>query len=228
MLHSVAKVLRNSLASLTWVERFGGLVVSATRTIYGKTDDGGQVAIGTETWPVGCGVSLDACFTANGYTFFAPDAKLAAVAFFVDDGGASLVKMEGAKDGFAVFSFNLRLLVWLNGKRLNDDACGLSGRAAPYVMAQLLGSHNILLAFPSPAIERNILKSVTVQKVRQLPKSPTNFAPFSFSEQFDKGYFLAPFDYFAIGIQGEFVIAPKCLPEYLAPNIPPFVDNFCF
>lgn len=220
MIAGIAEILKYRLSNLPWIERFGGLVSQATRPVFVQGADGAQVITGYQTYPVACDVNDAACWENGVYKYFEPDAKKAAIAFFVDNGGVVLKGPEGAKNGGLRFSFDLKFLCWMNLKRLGDTItngdCNASMRVVPYVMAQFWGQHNATGIF-SGGIEEDIFLSVDVTGIRQLQKTPAMFQPFTFATDGEKrGLFLYPYDYFGLQISGTFVVDINCLPALYA------------
>jgi len=218
MVSVIADVLKASLTDFQWMERFGGLVVQATRPIFKQGADGVQVMTGSQVYPVACDVNMEDCWESGKFKHFEPDRKKAAIAFFVDNGGCTLKSIEGPKNAFCKFTFDLKFLCWMNTARLGTSitggGCLPSGRIAPYVFANLQGNHTAVGKFGG-AIEELIYQAIEVTSIRLLPKSPSMFEPFTFaSEGISKNHFIYPYDFFGLNIQGTFVINKNCLPSF--------------
>lgn len=231
MVNAIAEIIKSRLSNLTWIERLGGLVVEARRPETRTGENGQQIIVGYQTYPVACDTSAEACWNNGVYKHFEPDSGKAAIAFFTDQAGVSFVRNESPKLAFLVFGFELRLLFWLNLKRLGDGitggGCNVSGLLAPYVCAQLFGH------YPTTEIEAvfddtpnaGVFNFVDVRSIRELPKTPAMFRPFSFADYGDnRALFLYPYDYFGVVISGQFVINKNCLPEFPAFEA---VDEYC-
>ncbi len=202
MVSAIATVLKSKLSNLLWVDRFGGLVVPATRAQIVTGADGVQVVTGYQTYPVACDVNAADCWEKGLYKHFEPDSKKQAIAYFLDDSGVSLRSSEGPKNAVLKFNFSLRLVFWMNVARLGQGftggGCNLSGRVAPYVMAQLWGNHTAFAKFDA-GVEEEIYREIEVSGMQQLPKTPAIFSPFTFATDGEKrGLFLYPYDYFGI------------------------------
>lgn len=223
MISAIADVLKSKLVNLPWLERFGGLVNTATRPVFAQGADGVQVVTGYQVYPVACDVNAANCWEGGVYKHFEPDSSKTAIAFFVDNGGCVFRSIEGPKNAFIKLTFDLRFLVWLNiprlGPELTTGECNISGRLAPYVMAQFWGCHNAFGKFDGN-VEESIFQAVEVNQLSQLPKNPSMFQPFTFATDGEKrGLFLYPYDYFGIRIGGTFTINRNCLPGlYFVPE----------
>ncbi len=226
MVSVIADVLKASLTNLEWMERFGGMVVPAVKPNFKQGADGVQVSTGNQVYPVACTVNMENCWENNQFRYFEPDSKKSAVAFFVDNGGCSLKAIEGPLNQYYKFTFDLKFLCWLNtarlGSAITDDNCLPSGRIAPYVLTELAGAHSPVGVFGG-GIEETIFQAIEVTSVRQLTKNPSMFEPFSFArEGIDRNFFIYPYDYFGLIIQGTFVINKNCLPDFgldWTPNV---------
>ena len=216
----IANVLKQKLSNLDWIERFGGMVTQATKPVF-VTVDGQQVITGYKTYPVSCWVNEADCWNDGVYNDFAPDSRKSAIAFFTDSGGVSLREQGGPGNNELIFSFELRFLCWMNTSRLGSDItagrCDVSGRVVPYVISQFFGTHSAAAVYGADSPETTAFQRIEVKGVRQLPKSPSIFDPFSFD---NRGLFLFPYDYFGLVISGIFTMNKHCLPAlYDAPFV---------
>lgn len=217
MVSAIATVLKSKLENLPWMERFGGLVSTASRPIITQGADGVQVVSGYQVAPVACDVNQANCWETGTYKYFEPDATKAAIAFFVDNGGATFREIKGPKLASIILTFDLKFLCWLNLPRLGEDLtmghCNISGRLAPLVMAQFMGRHDAFGKFEG-AQEEHALQEIEVTGVSQLVKNPSVFSPFTFAtDQRTQALFLYPYDYFALRITGNFRVNVKCLQD---------------
>lgn len=220
----IADVLKSKLANLEWLERFGGLVVQASRPEFVTGADGVQVIKGYQVCPVACSVNAENCWEGGVHKYFEPDSSKAAIGFFTDGGGVRLRQIEGPKEMWLRFEFNLRFLCWMNTVRLGTSitagGCQPSGRVSPYVIAQLFGPHSAVGVFAG-GIEETIFKDIEVKSISELPKTPGIFEPFTFARDgVNRGLFLYPYDYFGLSISGEFMMNRNCLPEFGAEWTP--------
>jgi hypothetical protein len=216
MVHVIADVLKSKIAELEWIEKFGGMVDAAYKPVYAPLEGTNQqVKIGDLVYPVDCISNCEDCWHKGVYYYFIPESKKAAVAFFTDSGGAGLQQVDGPKQGWLRFRFEIRFLCWLNLERLGVEGCGFSGTAVPYIISKFFGRHTVTGLFDGGVLE-DVFQGVEVTGIAQLPKDPRMFEPFSFArEGNDRGLFLYPYDYFGLTITGNFIVARHCLPALL-------------
>lgn len=214
MIKAIGEVLKSQLETLTWLERVGGVVENAVKPTYVTGADGAQVKTGEQVFPVACGTT-DACWNDGKYKFFSPDSSVKAVAFFRDTNGVSFqtVVLDNAR---MRFSFELQFLCWLNLKKIGAEDCAFSEKVAPYVIAQFWGDHSATDVFGG-GIEEDIYAQIEVNRIRQLPKTPAMFQPYTFAAD-GRGLFLYPYDYFGLAISGTFDININCLPSLVLPG----------
>ena len=92
----------------------------------------------------------------------------------------------------------------------------------PYLIATLFGEHSAAAVFGVDTVKAKAYRQVDVTSISQLQKSPNLFAPFTFATLPDKqAMFIWPYDYFALSIQGTFLVNRFCLADlYEAPFVP--------
>lgn len=233
MVSVIADILKSQLTDLDWIERFGGLVVPATRAVTTQGADGAMVVTGYQSYPVACDVNVENCWESGKFKHFEPDSSKSAIAYFVDNGGAALQAIEGPKNAYLKCSFDIRFLCWMNLKRLGeqitDSSCYASGRVVPYVIAQFMNAGSniaftaaqIEAVFGVGYIQASAFQEVQVTGFRQLRREPSMFAPFTFATDGEKrGLFIWPYDYFGIQLTGTYVVNRNCLADLYTP---PFV-----
>ena len=227
MISAVAKILKTKVGEQNWIERFGALVVPGVRPKYITGKQGEAIKDGSQVFPIACEVNVDKCWENGTYKLFCPDTSVASVGFFTDTNGCSLRQITGPKRNILLFNFELRFLCWVNLPRLNVTDCDFTGRAVPHLIAGFTGDHDTAGIFEG-GIEEDIYQNLTVTAVRQLPKSPSMFEPFTFAREGDaRGLFLYPYDYFGLSITGTFEVNRLCLPD-LFPDGLEFIDGqFC-
>jgi len=216
MLAVIADILKESLSSLEWLERFGGLVSQAVKPVMVQGSDGVMVSKGNLIYPVSCGINTVNCWEKGAFKHLEPDSRKSAIAFFMDNGGVSFKGIEGPKMAHMKFEFELKLVFWLNVARLGEDItnneCQPSGRISPYVISKLFGPHTATGLFGG-GIEETAFQAVEVTSVRELTKTPSMFEPFTFASDWACNLFIFPYDFFGLAIWGEFVVNRLCLEE---------------
>lgn len=230
MVAAIADILKARLSTLDWIERFGGLVIEAKKADTRRADNGDVITVGWQSWPVACDVNAERCFEDHAkLKWFVPESTLSAVAYFVDNGGTSFVGIDEftPKRGGLVYRFNLKFVCWMNMKRLGDaitsGECWATDKLVPYVIAEFVGTepNAATTVFGANTPKALAYRQVEVTSVSQLTKSPQLFAPFSFWNMPDKqAMFMWPYDYFALQIQGTFILNRFCLADLYEP---PFV-----
>ncbi len=215
MIAVIAEVLRDKLSTLPWIERTGGLVLAATRPNLSTAPDMSTVVAGYQTYPVSATVNLQDCWESGAYKLLEPDSLKSAVAFFVDDSGVQSLGTEGPKGSAIRFKFSLKMLCWMNLARLGSMVTGgnvnAAGRAAAYVMAEMLGRHSATGLFGG-GVEEDAFLQIEVKDVDELKKSPAMFDPFDFAKRSE--LFFYPYDYFGLLLRGEFIMPVRCLPDF--------------
>lgn len=215
MINAVGEILKSKLVPLTWLERLGGVVETAVKPNFVTGDGGAQIKTGELVYPVACGTTDAACWNEGKYKFFTPDSSVTAVAFFRDTAGVAVQSV--LHDNARIrYSFELQFLCWLNLKKLGVIECNFSEKVAPYVVGRLWGDHSATDVFDG-GIEEDIYQQITVNRIRQLPKSPAMFQPYTFATD-GRGLFLYPYDYFGLAVSGTFDININCLPELVLPG----------
>ncbi len=201
-------MLRDKLATLTWLERLGGVVVNAVKPKYVTGADGAQIKTGEEVYPVACDTTDADCWNNGKYKFFMPDSSVSAVGFFKDTGGVSVQSVQESNSRLRM-AFELQFLCWLNLKKLGLTDCEWTGVAIPYVVSKLWGEHGEV---------QDVYQQVSVSRIRQMPKTPSIFQPYTFAEAEKRGLFLYPYDYFGLVISGTFDVNVACLPTLTLPG----------
>lgn len=236
MLAAIADILKYKLTDATdspaldWIERFGGMVTAAAKANTVQSADGAFVNAGYQYWPVACDVNAEQCFEDQAkFKWFVPDSSLSAVAFFTDGGGTRFLRFSEnvPQRGGMVYQFNLRLLCWLNMKRLGDaitsGECYVTDKVVPYVIAKFFEAHSAETVFGAGTPKARAYRQIEVTRIDQMQKQPSIFNPFTFASLPDKqALFLWPYDYFGLQIQGEFTLHRLCLAELYEP---PFVAD---
>src|SRR5688572_11995058 len=129
MINDIGQILKSRLAPLAFIDKLGGVVRVVTKN---ETDSNGRVV--RKSFPVDCDVTNDDCL-AGKYTDLVPNSKYLSVAYFEDQGIRPVT--QDVKD--FTFVASLKLICWLNLKKLGKSNCSNSA----------LAYHNILKVFPT-------------------------------------------------------------------------------
>lgn len=186
----LAEAYRDEIASLPFADKIAGVVRVATYKESG--DDYSAV----KSFPVACDLTAEQCKTRQRE--LCPDSAKKSVIFF-EDGGCDFLKKEGK---FLHFQSTLRLLCWLNLKRIGSTQCTVSAIAIA----------NIINKLPETFFSTGGLSKCKVTRVSEAPKSSAIFGNYTFDENSTQ-YLLHPFDYFRLDITTEFAINPACIDE---------------
>lgn len=230
MIAAIADILKDTLTGLDWIERFAGLVVEAKKPTTVTGGDGQTLVTGWQSWPIACDVNAEKCFeNQQKLKWFVPDSSVSAVAYFVDNGGCVSLGFDDntPNRGGLVYRFNLKFVCWMNMKRLGDaitsGECYAADKVVPYVIAAFHNPSTSAQVFGADTVKALAYRRVEITNVTQLPKTPQLFAPFSFWNLPDKqAMFIWPYDYFALSIQGTFIVNRFCLADLYEP---PFVAD---
>ena len=216
MISAIAEILKARIGELPWVERYGGLVVPATKPAFKTNQTTGASELSTpQVYAIGCDVNNERCWETGTYKYLHPSDDMASIAFFMDNGGCSVKSVSGPKSAFITYTFDVRFLCWMNVKKLGFDDCNLSALAVPDIIGKLMGRQNA----GDGSAYADIYRNINVTGVRQLVKSPTMFQPFYFAtEGAKRGIFLFPYDYFGLSITGTFDINKNCIPPLVAED----------
>lgn len=131
------------------------------------------------------------------YLSLAPHADRAGIAYFETIAN----RQTGAvsNDRAYLFTTNIRLVAWLNTKRL------VPANVAPLAMSQIVSNLTGKYDDVYPLI------NIRVEPLQEVPRSPELFAKYSYNEA-ESQYLMLPFDYFAFDFQLTFGMAVGCAP----------------
>lgn len=183
----IADIILSKIDGLAWVDKTAGLV--RTSTIHQPSDKGTI----KKSFPVAC--------DSNNKVDLIPDSKKLSVMYFEDLG----VNILGSDDRYINCESNLRLVVWLNGKRLGYDGCGISSIAIMSILKVFAGLFN-------PFNQGNFVK-VKISGISELPKDASIFGKYTYDEA-QTQYLMFPYDYFALQVKTSFSIAFNCLTDF--------------
>src|SRR5689334_21492348 len=118
---AIASILLSKIEDLVWLDNKFGLTRPAVIAVSNPLDGTKTLK---KTFPVACNLSEDEC-SAGAYMDCVPTSKFTSLLYFEDNG----VQILGADDRWIQFRSNLKLVCWLNGKKLGHDGCSLSTKA---------------------------------------------------------------------------------------------------
>lgn len=197
MINDIGQILKSRLTTLQFIDKLGGVVRVVTKN---ETDSNGRVV--RKSFPVDCDVTNDDCL-AGKYVDLVPNSKYLSVAYFEDQGIRPVT--QDVKD--FTFVASLKLICWLNLKKLGKSNC--SNSALAYL--------NILKVFPTSYFNQTInnvpYSRIIIKPDGQDIKSPQIFSQYTYEEEKTQ-YLMYPFDYFSMNIDVQFTIAAACVPDW--------------
>jgi hypothetical protein len=195
----VADILLDKITGLSWVDKYAGVVRVVTQSVSNPTPLNPEGTI-KKFFPVSCRVTNDQCDNQT-LTELAPNSAYKSVLYF-EDLGLSVIDADSVK---ANMRSTLKLVVWLNGKKLGYDGCGLSA------IAEL----SILKAFSEvrKGFNEGNFTRITIDSPVIDPKSSAIFSKYSYDESKTQ-YLLHPNDYFSMTIQTSFTVPFSCIDDF--------------
>lgn len=184
MNNKIANIIVDYIEDLAWIDKIAGLTQIA------QTKQGEVV----KRFPISCAYDSDC--VQGCYDELMPNSQYRSVVFF-EDGSFTFIRQEGGK---LFYESRLRLIAWLNYKRLEEGGCGSSG---DYIIS-------IIKALP--ALPQNVgdLLRLRVTVASQAQRSSGVFSKYTFDELTSQ-YLMLPYDFFSLDIRTEFHIVTECI-----------------
>lgn len=201
MTNDIAEILRDKIETLPFVDRIAGLVKALT--ISEETDSGKK----RKTFPVACNVSQADCM-AGAYQDLVPDSAKKSVIYFEEAGGTQMLGFDGPK---MKFRSNLRLVGWLNLKKMGLTDCGWSSTAVLQIIRELSD-------YTQPSNHNNKFIHLKITGISEAEKSAAIFSRYTYDETVTQ-YLIYPYDYFALNISVEFFVNKNCIEDAEIPDI---------
>ena len=186
MNNKIANIVVDYIKDLDWIDKIAGLTQIA------KVTQGGV----EKRFPISCDLTFDDACTQGCYDELMPNSQYSSVVFF-EDGSFNFIRQEGGK---LIYESRLRLVAWLNYKKLTEGGCGSSG---DYIISII----KALPAFPQNVGDMLRL-SITVTS--QAQRSSGVFSKYTFDELHTQ-YLMVPYDFFGLDIKTEFYLIPECV-----------------
>lgn len=191
----IANIILSQISSLEWIDKYSGM----TRTVVKSEYDGTKYI--KKYFPIACSVTDSECESSDLYKDLCPDTKYKSVLYFEDLG----VQVLGSDAINVNCRANLKLVCWLNGKKLGYDGCGLSAIAVMGILKKFALLFN-------PFNSGNFTR-IQINAVSEDTKSPAIFSKYSYDEQTTQ-YLMYPFDYFALTLRVDFSIPFNCISDF--------------
>lgn len=193
MNYAIATILNTYLTALPFTDRIAGVVKPIT-FVTGTTDKPVK-----KTIPVDCGVSQPDCIGGK-YTDLVPNSKYKSIIYW-EDNGVRLNNQNITRD--FNFTSSLRLIVWLNLKKLGKTDCNVSALAVS----------NVLNTLPTGYFNNGIYTRLRIVVGEEIIKSNSIFSKYTYDEAVVQ-YLMFPFDYFALDITTTFTIVKSCITDW--------------
>ncbi len=193
MNHAIATILNTYLSTLPFADRVAGVVKPIT-FFTGTADKPTK-----KTIPVDCGVSQPDCIGGK-YTDLVPNSKYKSIIYW-EDNGVKLNTSENQRD--FNFTSSLRLITWINLKKVGKTDCNVSALAVT----------NILNTLPTGYFNNGIYTRIRVVVGQEIIKNNSIFSKYTYDEAVTQ-FLMFPFDYFALDINVNFTILKNCIVDW--------------
>lgn len=192
MNHEIATILNTYISTLPFADRLAGVVKPVT-FVTGTVDKPVK-----KTIPVDCGVSQPDCM-AGKYQNLVPNSKYKSIIYWEDNGVTT--NSNNTRD--FNFTAQLRLVAWLNLKKLGKTDCNLSALAVT----------NVLNVLPTAPFNSGIYTRMRINVGQEIIKSNAIFSKYTYDESVVQ-YLMFPFDYFALDVSVDFTILKSCITDW--------------
>jgi hypothetical protein len=192
----IANIILGTIDHLPWLDKYAGMTRTVVQT---------QVGDGTKPvkkyFPVACNVTDSECVKQGTLKDLVPDTKYKSILYFEDNG----TQVLGSDARFINLRSTLRLVSWLNGKKLGYDGCSISSIAVISILKEFALLFN-------PFNNGNFV-NIKINAISEEVKSPNIFSKYSYDESTTQ-YLMHPFDYFALNIQVNFSVPFNCVDDF--------------
>ena len=201
MIHAIVAPIKAAIEALDIADKVGGIVMPLTREVEGNSI----------TFPVSCDISGQKCYEDGRYFDLLPSEAYKTVMYFEQRSGVRFVGPEGPGNNKWVYETNVRLVGWLNAKKLGFTDCSITSRVVLTVIKALLPeqaeySRNAGRFTVADGNYTNAI--VEAEVVQQVPRDRNIFSPYTVEAEL-----LYPFDYFAIDLKCFFEVGKECFTE---------------
>jgi len=185
MNNKIANILKSYLEDLSWADKVAGL----TQVANIRLKEGENIT--DKSFPISCNVTIEDCEKKGKYDELAPNSKKKSVMFFEDRGGVKLDHYEGTRIWYRA---SLRLIVWLNLRKIEGAACDADvsecGVSGDYVL-------DVIKHIPYNAFDSGGFYGISIEPPEQVERSVDIFGRYTFNEP-QTQYLMWPYDYFAL------------------------------
>lgn len=195
MTNEIAQVLVSYLSSLPFKDKIGGFVRAATF----ENGDGEKLV--KKTIPIDCNATVTQC-NSGKFTDFVPDAKYKSIIYF-EDLGTNKYNENNTAD--FCFETRLRLVCWINQKKIGNTACSIS-TAAVIAILKLLPLDKYT--------NSGIFNRIRISFDGELIKDKNIFSKYTYDESVIQ-YLMPPFDYFALNFTVKYCVNSSCTTTFV-------------
>lgn len=192
MNYAIANILNTYLTTLSFFDRVAS-VVRPISLITGAADKPVK-----KVYPVDCGVTQKQCVSGR-YSDLIPDTAKKSVHYWEDGGVRSIQSNE--RD--LRFESSLRLVGWLNLKKLGKTNCSVSAQAIMQIINTL----------PLGRFNSGEFKNIQLISISEAAKNSAIFSKYTYDETVTQ-YLMFPFDYYALDITLRFTISKACIEDF--------------
>lgn len=202
MIHAIVAPIKTAIEALDIADKVGGIVMPLTKEIEGQNNI---------IFPVSCDISGQKCYEDGRYFDLLPSESYKTVMYFEQRSGVRYIGPKGPGSGTMVYEANVRLVGWLNAKKLGFTDCSITSRVVLTVIKAILAeqaeySRNAGRFTVTDGNYTNAI--VEAEVVQQVPKDPSIFSAYTVQQEL-----LYPFDYFAIDLKCFFEVGKNCFVE---------------
>lgn len=211
MIHQLIQPLSDIITALPYVDRYGGIVNTASRLVQVGETDAGVPIYDKEYFPVSCGVTETECWENGRYQDLIPNSDYKSIFYFeqIDGMRPDGEERKGGGKVFYRFSEKLRFVGWLNLPELGISDCNGSST----IVASLI--KNLIQEWKGLTDPMRVYR-LNTSFVGVEPKFQNPFEKYSYKEMSEM--WLYPYDYMSILVQVDALISEACLGEYEAAD----------
>ncbi len=182
-----------------FIDKLAGLVTAISINEKNETD--GTI---TKTFPISCSTTFEECNKSGAYKDLMPNSRYGCMVYLEEEGGVNLVSEDryGRK-----YSASFLLVGWVNQKKLGTDECSITGAVV----------NTIINAISIKPFNSGIYNSVQIEVNGQNPKSQNPFSKYTY-DQNSTQFLMAPYDYFSLKVDVNFVVNPNCITDFSKQN----------
>lgn len=189
MVRDLAKVLMNTISTLPFTDKIGGVAELTSK-------DSRQML-------VACDYIQNNCQGDKSYTELVPSVDLKSLFYFENERGA--VFKEHKAGDIMVYETEMRLVGWINQKRLGYNDENVTSLIISSLIKRLLSNDQIKQNISSPFL------AIRTTSVKEDNKDPRIFTKHGYKDNFR----FKPYDYFSITFGVKFFIDYNCLNEFV-------------